>query len=147
MTSFKFSGFKLSGTSIDLLRLANWDQRFLNSNCSKPDFSLAFSPINLVSSASFRYKRKAKNCSGDEGALQCQISASLRLLIFETFVGSPFPLIPPHPLLLGLPRLLNFLKKYSSPSKFNCSFFPEYCSTEIVIASSIFFVTYEFERF
>lgn len=45
---------------------------------------------------------------------------------------------PPLPALAPTLRLLNFLRKYLPPSKFYCSFFREYFSTEIVIVSSIF---------
>ena len=58
------------------------------------------------------------------------------LLILEIFVRPPS---------FG-PRLLSFFKKIP-PSKFNSIFFLEYCSTEIVMVSSIFFVAYEFETF
>ena len=67
------------------------------------------------------------------------------LLIFLIFVC-------PLPFLLGDPLFIKYLppppqkKKKHPPMKFNCSFFPEYCCTEIVIVSSLFFVTNEFKR-
>ena len=64
------------------------------------------------------------------------------LLIFLIFVWA-------LPFLLGDPLFIKCLsppKKTQPPTKFNCCFFPEYCSTEIVIVSSSFFVRNEFER-
>ena len=71
--------------------------------------------------------------------LQCQISVP-PLVNFRDFCCTLFsymdtPLPPP---LAPTLRLLNFLRKYLPPSKFYCSFFREYFSTEIVIVSSIF---------
>ena len=93
--------------------------------------------------------------------LQCQISVPQLLLIFQIFVGPPFFLLrsPPSPLPLPplplsyldppSPHSLIFFKKniYLQANLTAVFFFSEYCSSEIVIVSSVFFMTYEFERF
>ena len=67
------------------------------------------------------------------------LSSSSCLLVFKIFVGPAF-LVRTH-------CLLNFFKEIYLQPILTAVFFLEYCSTEIVIVSSIFFVTYELETF